>query len=429
MDMLSTEARGSRISTAALSILAVLLSGSVAASGPITEFSLPAVDSFPGRITAGPDGNLWFCEGRNAIGRITPNGSVSEFQTSIPPRDITAGSDGNVWFTEFDFDDVGSWIGRISPSGEVHEFFSSKPACGIAAGPDGNLWFTVCNGRSREIGRITSAGAVTMFPLPTGKGTYPLEIVLGPDGNLWFTQPSARQIGRITTAGSVTEYSVSGNPSSITAGPDGNLWFVDGDKIARITTGGAITEFAISARILGVGPGGNLWFANADRIGRLSIAADRLDIDADVVIPTPNAFVSGITAGPDGNLWFTESDGNKIGRLELSPCSPGSLCLGGRFQVTAAWEGGGSSGTGTPVSLTTNAGYFWFFGASNIEVFVKVLDACAASGKFNVYVNGLTHLGVTVTVTDLETGISKAFVNPGGAPFSLLFDGSTFACP
>lgn len=79
--------------------------------------------------------------------------------------------------------------------------------------------------------------------------------------------------------------------------------------------------------------------------------------------------------------------------------------------------------------MTANTGYFWFFAPSNVEVFVKILDTCRESGKFSVYVNGLTHLGVTITVTDTQTGTSKTFVNPEGAPFSLLFDGETFACP
>src|SRR5438128_1529458 len=36
---------------------------------------------------------------------------------------------------------------------------------GIAAGPDGALWFTEFNGN--KIGRITTAGVITEFPIPT----------------------------------------------------------------------------------------------------------------------------------------------------------------------------------------------------------------------------------------------------------------------
>jgi hypothetical protein len=158
------------------------------------------------------------------------------------------------------------------------------------------------------------------------------------------------------------------------------------------------------------------------------IDADRVAVDADLEVPTANAGVFTIAPGLDGNLWFTEPVG-KIGRVDLSAvCSPGGLCLG-RFKITAAWNSGASSGRGEPSLITSNAGYFWFSDPSNVEVFVKILNTCASSGTYDVYVNGLTHLGVTVTVTDTRTGISRDFVNPAGSPFSLIFDGSTFACP
>ncbi|HWC65154.1 MAG TPA: hypothetical protein VG777_03655, partial [Thermoanaerobaculia bacterium] len=146
--------------------------------------------------------------------------------------------------------------------------------------------------------------------------------------------------------------------------------------------------------------------------------------------PTGDASPFAISSGPEGNVWFTDTSGNAIGRIDLSAvCGVGAFCLGGRFEISAAWAGGGLSGTGTPISLTPGAAAFWFFGPSNLEVFVKILDNCRTSGKFNVYVNGLTHLGVTVTVTDKKTGTTKSFVHEDGTPFSLLFDDSTFACP
>jgi streptogramin lyase len=114
-------------------------------------------------------------------------------------------------------------------------------ARGIAAGPDGNVWFTEDGGNS--IGRMTPAGVVTEFPLPTAS-SFPSDIASGPDGNLWFTEFNANQIGRITTAGVITEFPLP-NPNSglggITAGPDGAMWFAEqfGNRIGRITTGQA----------------------------------------------------------------------------------------------------------------------------------------------------------------------------------------------
>jgi virginiamycin B lyase len=76
-----------------------------ATAGTITEFPIPT-KSAPIGITAGPDGNVWFTEimqGVGKIGRITPSGTITEFQTPTANsrlEGITAGPDGNLWFTE-----------------------------------------------------------------------------------------------------------------------------------------------------------------------------------------------------------------------------------------------------------------------------------------------------------------------------------------
>ena len=63
----------------------------------------------------------------------------------------------------------------------------------ITAGPDGALWFTGnigSNGVNGLIGRITTAGAITEFPIPSGSTA--MDITAGPDGALWFTELIAR---------------------------------------------------------------------------------------------------------------------------------------------------------------------------------------------------------------------------------------------
>src|SRR5260370_32031063 len=112
----------------------------------------------------------------------------------------------------------------------------------ITTGPDGNLWFTEHD--AHNIGRITPAGAITEFGIPSGGRPY--AITAGPDGNLWFTEPGFyNAIGRSTPAGGISEYPIptpNTNAAGITAGPDKNLWFAeqDADSIARISnlTGG-----------------------------------------------------------------------------------------------------------------------------------------------------------------------------------------------
>src|SRR5262249_13127838 len=45
----------------------------------------------------------------------------------------------------------------------------------------------------------------TKYPLPNLK-SVPQGIGVGPDGALWFAEPGINAIGRITTAGAITEY-------------------------------------------------------------------------------------------------------------------------------------------------------------------------------------------------------------------------------
>jgi V8-like Glu-specific endopeptidase len=122
----------------------------------------------------------------------------------------------------------------------------------------------------------------------------------------------------------------------------------------------------------------------------------------------------------------------------LAPASPSTcvpsattLCLhGGRFQVTADWtKTTGEHGTGTGVGLTDDSAYFWFFSPDNVEMVVKVLEACAISQKFWVFAGGLTNVSVRMTVVDTHTGAVEIYDNPLGVAFAPLQDTKAFACP
>ncbi len=114
-------------------------------------------------------------------------------------------------------------------------------------------------------------------------------------------------------------------------------------------------------------------------------------------------------------------------------CVPGptALCLShGRFEVSAAWRTGqGTTGTGQGVALTDETGYFWFFAPTNLEAIVKVLDACALTGRFWVFGAGLTDVEVDLTVRDSVSGTERTYRNPQGRPFAPLQDTNAFACP
>jgi hypothetical protein len=117
-----------------------------------------------------------------------------------------------------------------------------------------------------------------------------------------------------------------------------------------------------------------------------------------------------------------------------SACVPSTttLCLNnGRFRVEATFDaGGGLSGSAHVVKLTDESGYLWFFNSTNVEVVVKVLNACSFNNRYWVYSAGLTDVGVTITVTDTQTGAIRTYVNPQGRPFPPMLDSSAFAtCP
>ncbi|MEP6993487.1 MAG: trypsin-like peptidase domain-containing protein [Acidobacteriota bacterium] len=136
----------------------------------------------------------------------------------------------------------------------------------------------------------------------------------------------------------------------------------------------------------------------------------------------------------DGAFWVTfPSVQAWLAPVSPAPCvgSPTTLCLnGGRFRVTAAWaRASGDSGSGSGIALTDDSGYFWFFDPSNIELVVKVLNACPGFSRFWVFAGGLTNVFVRLTVEDTVTGAVQIYDNPQGTAYVALQDTQAFACP
>ena len=116
-------------------------------------------------------------------------------------------------------------------------------------------------------------------------------------------------------------------------------------------------------------------------------------------------------------------------------CVPSAtvLCLNNdRFRVTANWrKNDGTTGAGTGVELTSDSGYFWFFNSANIEVVVKVLNACGLpSHAYWVFSAGLTNVEVVMQITDTQRAETQTYTNPLGTPYQPVQDTSAFAtCP
>ena len=130
------------------------------------------------------------------------------------------------------------------------------------------------------------------------------------------------------------------------------------------------------------------------------------------------AFVASGASSSDAGVAGT---GPPVGPVTSPPAAacgagPGALCLeSSRFRAEVSWQTpDGRSGSGQAVPLSDDTGYFWFFSSGNVELVVKVLDGRAVNGHFWVFYGALSNVAYTITVTDIQTGSSKPYVNPQG---------------
>jgi virginiamycin B lyase len=126
--------------------------GVVTPSGNITEHNTNLGNTYSFGIATGSDGRVWFADnGNNSIGAMDAKSFVTtDYTTGFTgdPISIVAGPDGNLYFGE-----TTPIVGRITPEGVVTEYpFPASEGTfsviSLAAGPDGNIWFTN-NGHSQ----------------------------------------------------------------------------------------------------------------------------------------------------------------------------------------------------------------------------------------------------------------------------------------
>ena len=257
------------------------------------------------------------------------------------------------------------------------------------------MWFT--EDAANQIGRITTAGVITEYLVPTAN-SYPELIMARPDGALWFTEYSRNKIGRITTAGIVTEYAAPTGPSgfgtglgAITTGQDGNLWFT---QLAN-----EIGEAVFVTATLNVSPpsnfcGTNLTFTGSGFAPGESVRIYQSGVGS-AVLASPSADSSGsftatarVPQSPYGPRIFLGKGqtSNKLGAASFSVTPLLTL----------------NPGTGAVGSTVTAEGY----GFGSLE-------------KVNVYWNDLRTLLGTVT-TDVHEAFhgsaALSFEVPAGAP-------------
>jgi plastocyanin len=121
-----------------------------------------------------------------------------------------------------------------------------------------------------------------------------------------------------------------------------------------------------------------------------------------------------------------------------APCveSGTTLCLSnGRFQVEMDWRAGtapAAAANAIPLAFAPESGLFYFVSPGNIEVLVKVLNACVPElgNRYWVFYAATTNVEFVMTVIDTQTGAVKVYSNPENTPALPVQDTNAFAtCP
>jgi ELWxxDGT repeat protein len=355
---------------------------------------------------AGHGAELWSTDG-TAAGTVLVK-DINPGSTSSSPASLVAVG-GRVFFSaddgvhgfelwESDGTDAGTrMVQDIAPGVP-----SAQPQELTVAG--GRLYFSADDGvRGREPWVLPLAGPAGCQPsdqvLCLGGGRYQVQVEwqdfaghVGPGhavsltadtGTFWFFDPSNVELVLKVLDGT---------------GVNGHLWVFYG----------ALSNVEYSVTVTDTQTGAARLYRNPQ--GRLGSLADTLAFDP---LGTGGAST---TLGPEAETWqpvTTES------RTAAAGCVPSStrLCLqDGRFAVEAHWRDfQNKTGAGTAVPLAGgDTGYFWFFGPTNVEVILKVLDGRPVNGKIWVFYGALSNVEYTLTVTDTQTGKFKTYFNPRG---------------
>ncbi|HEX4496200.1 MAG TPA: Calx-beta domain-containing protein [Thermoanaerobaculia bacterium] len=119
-----------------------------------------------------------------------------------------------------------------------------------------------------------------------------------------------------------------------------------------------------------------------------------------------------------------------------APCVAGTntLCVNNnRFKIEVVFNSSAGSGSGfaVPLASAPTSGLFYFFDPTNIEMLIKVLNACVPPfNHYWVYFAATTNVEFATVVTDTQNGQTRAYFNPLNRAAVPVQDGNAFAtCP
>lgn len=214
------------------------------------------------------------------------------------------------------------------------------------------------------------------------------------------------------------------------AGIGGELWATDGSEagtrlIADLRPGletSGLQDFVTDGEYLYFTAddgefGHEIWRTDGDTVERLTDLA-----------PGPATATPSDLTLVGSQLYFTadSSLGRELWAMPKSGqagCTSDAThhCLAGeRFRVSTRWRvpATGAEGAGRVVDAegagTDDTGYFYFFGAENVEFAVKVLDGTPINNHHWVFSGALTDVEVWLDVYDTWTGLEKSWHRPPG---------------
>lgn len=217
-----------------------------------------------------------------------------------------------------------------------------------------------------------------------------------------------------------------GTGQAVSVGPDtGTFWFfneANTELIVKVLDGqnangyfwvfyGALSNVAYTLRVVDTVTGDCKIYDNP-----LGTFASVGDVKA-FLPPEPDPAAAVAHASRPEARFSPGSVSNKGVVPATCPEDGETLCLNEeRFHVRVTWRDfQGNEGSGTPIQLSPDTGYFWFFRDTNVELVIKVLDGRPVNGNYWVFYGALSNVEYTVEVMNTETDKVATYVNLSGA--------------
>src|SRR6185503_3314488 len=106
-------------------------------------------------------------------------------------------------------------------------------------------------------------------------------------------------------------------------------------------------------------------------------------------------------AGGAFSAYTDEAGAATFGEVAACVANADTLCLNnGRFRTQAVWRTAAGAGHAQAVPLPSapDSGLFYFFSPTNIEMLIKVLNACGLNSRYWVFYSATTNVELAVVV-------------------------------